>query len=79
MQNRTGDRGAGGSSLVGAAATVAEVATDAAEVARRLSSGLPLTDFDRERTARILDRLSEELAEAAADVRRSRGEATRED
>jgi len=54
------------------AISVSEAATDAAEVARRLAAGLPVTDFDRERLARILDRLSEELAEAATDVRRAR-------
>ena len=48
--------------------TVSEAATDASEVARRLPSCVQMTDFDAERTARILDR----LAEAAADVRRAR-------
>jgi hypothetical protein len=63
------------------AITVGEAATDAAEVASYLASrrtagvpgGLPMTDFDRERTARILDRLSEELAQAASDIRRGEG------
>ena len=58
--------------MLRAAATVAEAAIDASEVARRLAPSLPLTDFETERLARILDRLSEELAEAATDVRRAR-------
>jgi hypothetical protein len=60
------------SPMMNAAVTVAEAATDAREVAARLASCVPMTAFDAERTARILDRLYEELAEAAADVRRSR-------
>ena len=58
--------------MMNVATTVGEASPDAAEVARRLASCVPLTPFDIERTARILDRLSEELSEAAADVRRSR-------
>jgi hypothetical protein len=66
--------------MMNAAVTVGEAATDAAEVASYLASrrtagvpgGLPMTDFDRERTARILDRLSEELAQAAAGLRGQR-------
>jgi hypothetical protein len=52
--------------------TVSEAATDASEVAKRLASCVPMSAFDAERQARILDRLAEELTEAAADVRRSR-------
>jgi hypothetical protein len=52
--------------------TVREAATDASEVARRLASCVPMTDFDAERQARILDRLAEELTEAAQDIRRNR-------
>ena len=52
--------------------TVNEAATDASEVAKRLASCMPMTAFDAERQARILDRLAEELAEAAADIRRGR-------
>jgi hypothetical protein len=59
-------------SMLNTAITVSEAATDAAEVGRRLASGLPMTDFDVERTAKILDRLSEELAQAAADIRCTR-------
>jgi hypothetical protein len=55
--------------MMNVAVTVGEAATDASEVARRLASCVPLTDFDTERAARILDRLSEELAQAAADIR----------
>jgi hypothetical protein len=58
--------------MMNAAVTVGEAATDASEVARRLASCLPLTAFDTERLARILDRLSEELAEAAAEIRGTR-------
>jgi hypothetical protein len=58
--------------IMNVAVTVGEAATDASEVARRLASCVPLTDFDAERTARILDRLAEELTEAAADIRRTR-------
>jgi hypothetical protein len=58
-------------SMMNVAVTVGEAATDASEVARRLASRVPLTGFDAERTARILDRLSEELAEAATEIRRS--------
>jgi hypothetical protein len=58
--------------MMDAAVTVSEAATDAAEVATRLASCVPLTDFDAERTARILDRLAEELTEAAAAIRRTR-------
>jgi alanine dehydrogenase len=60
------------SPMMSVTVTVGEASTDAAEVARRLAAGLPVTDFDRERLARILDRLSEELAEAATNVRRAR-------
>jgi hypothetical protein len=42
--------------------------TDLDEVAKRLAAG-PMDDRDTERTARIIDRLSEELAEAAGYVR----------
>jgi hypothetical protein len=58
--------------MMNVAATVSEAATDASEVARRLASCVPLNDFDAERTARILDRLAEELTAAAADIRRGR-------
>jgi hypothetical protein len=57
--------------MMNVAVTVGEAATDAAEVARRLASCVPMTGFDAERTARILDRLAEELAEAATEVRHS--------
>jgi len=56
--------------MMNVAVSVGEAATDASEVARRLASCAPLSDLDAERTARILDRLAEELTEAAADVRR---------
>jgi hypothetical protein len=49
--------------------TVAEVATEAREVAKRIGGEMPMSDFDRERQARIIDRLAEELTEAAADLR----------
>ena len=52
--------------------TVSGAATDASEIAKRLASCVPMTAFDAERQARILDRLAEELAEAAADIRRTR-------
>jgi hypothetical protein len=58
--------------MMNAAVTVSEAATDASEVARRLASCVPMTDFDAERQARILDRLAEELTEAAEDIRRNR-------
>jgi hypothetical protein len=58
--------------MINVSITVSQAATDASEVARRLPSCVQMTDFDAERTARILDRLAEELAEAAADVRRAR-------
>ncbi|HWG61445.1 MAG TPA: hypothetical protein VG253_07000 [Streptosporangiaceae bacterium] len=51
-----------------AAATISGVMTDLDEVAKRLAAG-PMDDRDTERTARIIDRLSEELAEAAGYVR----------
>ena len=59
-------------SMMNVAVTVGEAATDASEVARRLASSGPLNDVDAERAARVLDRLSEELAEAAKDIRRNR-------
>jgi hypothetical protein len=58
--------------MMNLAVTVSEAATDAREVASRLASCVPMTDFDAERQARILDRLAEELTEAAQDIRRNR-------
>jgi hypothetical protein len=55
-----------------AAQTISEAWSDLGEVVRRLATRLPLDDFETERTARILDRLSEELAEAAAMLRATR-------
>jgi hypothetical protein len=53
-----------------AGTTIAGVLTDLREVQRHLV--LPMDELETERTARILDRLSEELTEAAAAVRASR-------
>lgn len=52
-----------------ARATISGVLTDLREV---LEAGTPADDLAAERTAKILDRLSEELAEAAAAVRATR-------
>jgi uncharacterized protein YukE len=52
--------------------TIRGVLTDLQEVADRLSSNVPMDDLETERTARILDRLSEETGEAAQMVRSSR-------
>jgi hypothetical protein len=41
--------------MMNLAVTVSEAATDAREVASRLASCVPMTDFDAERQARILD------------------------
>lgn len=54
---------------VTAAGTIAGVLPDLSEVLRRLASGLPLDALETEHMARILDRLSEETAEAAALLR----------
>lgn len=53
-----------------AAGTVAGVLTDLREVSAHLAAGR-MDELEAERTARILDRLSEELTEAAAMVRAS--------
>jgi hypothetical protein len=58
--------------MMDVAISVSDAAADAREVATRLATSLPMTNFDRERLARILDRLAEELTEAAADIRRNR-------
>jgi hypothetical protein len=55
-----------------AAQTLADTLAELNEVLRHLAAGLPMDDLEIERTARILDRLSEDLAEAAGDVRGSR-------
>jgi hypothetical protein len=55
------------SRIANALETVSGVLTDLAEMQDRLKS---LPAGESEGAARILDRLSEELAEAAADVRR---------
>jgi len=55
-----------------AAETISGVLTDLAEVAQLLASGEPVTGFSAERNARILDRLAEELGEAAAMLRTQR-------
>jgi hypothetical protein len=55
-----------------AAQTISGVMTDLHEVSAHLAAGLPMDELETERTARILDRLSEEITEAAAMVRSSR-------
>lgn len=55
-----------------AGATITGVLTDLREVQAHLAAGIPMDDLEAERTARILERLSEELTEAAAAVRASR-------
>ena len=55
-----------------AGATITGVLDDLGEVQRHLAAGLPMDELETERTARILDRLSEEITEAAAMVRASR-------
>ena len=57
------------SPAVTAAATVSGVLTDLGEVMRCLAAGLPMDELETEHQARICDRLSEELAEAAAMLR----------
>jgi hypothetical protein len=54
-----------------AAETISGVLTDLGEVADQLASG-EVSGFTSERNARILDRLAEELGEAAAMLRVSR-------
>jgi hypothetical protein len=56
-----------------AAGTIAGVLTDLHELSMRLGAGKPMDAHEAEFAARILDRLSEELAEAAADVRKAPG------
>lgn len=53
-----------------AGATITGVLDDLHEVQRHLV--LPMDELETERTARILDRLAEEITEAAAAVRSSR-------
>ena len=55
-----------------ASQTISGVLTDLHEVSFRLAAGLPMDELETERTARILDRLSEEVGEAAQMVRASR-------
>jgi hypothetical protein len=55
-----------------AAETISGVLTDLGEVAGQLASSEPVTGFTAERNARILDRLAEELGEAAAMLRAQR-------
>ena len=52
-----------------AAETISGVLTDLGEVADQLASGQPVSGFTVERNARILDRLAEEIAEAASPLR----------
>jgi hypothetical protein len=55
-----------------AAETISGVLTDLREVSVHLAGGGPVGELETERTARVLDRLSEELSEAAAMVRATR-------
>jgi hypothetical protein len=55
-----------------AADTISGVLTDLREVADQLASGQPVTGFTAELNARILDRLAEEIAEAASLLRSAR-------
>jgi hypothetical protein len=61
----------GNDRIFGAAQVISDTLAELGEVSRHLAAGLA-DDLDAERTARILDRLSEDLAEAAGDVRASR-------
>ena len=55
-----------------AAQTISGVLTDLREVSIHLAAALPMDELETERTARILERLSEELSEAAQMVRATR-------
>ncbi|HKA97614.1 MAG TPA: hypothetical protein VKD66_15205 [Streptosporangiaceae bacterium] len=60
-----------GTDAAAQALALAAVVEDLTEVLRRLAAGLPMGALEREHQARICDRLSEEIAAAAAALRQA--------